>query len=140
MIIPKRGAQLVQRMDAALASAVRGKSLHEQYEYGVFLVISSTPSVKPFQWQYQVSEAIFDVATRGYVAKSNTQTHTAYSISEAGNGPTVAYGVIVANLPAGFQPVKIPNGTPVFCVPQKDTDGQFFYLIINTQAIDGACP
>lgn len=64
----------------------------------------------------------------------------AMSISELGNANGYySYGIDPANLPDGFVPVQIPIDTPVFCWAMRQLNGSGFYLIINTQAIDGAC-
>jgi len=60
-------------------------------------------------------------------------------MSEMSNGLTVGYGVTVSTIPAGFNPVAIPTNTAVWVVPQRVSDGNMMWLILNTQAIDGAC-
>ena len=64
---------------------------------------------------------------------------SALSMSEMSNGLTVGYGVTVSTIPAGFNPVVIPTNTAVWVVPQRVSDGNMMWLILNTQAIDGAC-
>lgn len=63
------------------------------------------------------------------------------SLSELSNaGSAYSYGVVKANVPSGFEAVRIPNGTAVaaFPIPRFDGGGTI-WIIINTQAIDGIC-
>lgn len=91
-----------------------------------------------YRWTYTVSEA-WMVGT-GAAAKTNARSLSpAYSVSELSNNPTVGYGTTIANLPAGFLPVRIPNGHAVILTPHRKSDGTLVWLIINTQAIDGTC-
>jgi len=70
----------------------------------------------------------------------DTTTMKALSVSELSNAVNpYSYGVTKANLPAGFSAVPIPDGSFVWCVPHRLTDGDFVWLIVNTQAIDGVC-
>ena len=72
--------------------------------------------------------------------KANGMAGNALSVSELSNGTTVSYGVLYANIGAGFAPVAIPTNTYVWIVPFRAANGAELYLIVNTQAIDGACP
>jgi len=91
-----------------------------------------------YRWTYDVSEAWLSGTTA--VARSGGRSFSpAYSVSELSNVPTVGYGTTIANLPAGFLPVRIPNGHAVILSPHRKADGTLVWLIINTQAIDGTC-
>lgn len=95
-----------------------------------------------FRWLYQWEEIQVGPASNYLpTVKSGGITGSAVSVSELGNTLTqVAYGVQLSNIPAGFAPVRIPNQTPVWVVPHRQTDGTLLWLIVNTQAIDGVCP
>jgi hypothetical protein len=92
------------------------------------------------RYLYQWEEAwIGGAAPYTTVAKTNALSGAALSVSELGNGTYVAYGVTFGGIPAGFAPVAIPNGTPVWIVPSRKNNGELVWLILNTQAIDGTC-
>jgi len=94
------------------------------------------------RYLYDVVKQIVQPAASSYVptAAADTATQKALSVSELSNGVNpYSYGVTKANIPAGFAAVAIPNGTWVWCVPHRVTDGTFIWLIVNTQAIDGVC-
>lgn len=106
-------------------------------------VVNAVPlgAASLYRWEYDIKAAQIS-ATSPYNTspKSGVPTMKALSISELGNDANVfSYGVPAAQIPAGFAPVKIPNGTPVWCVPWRKDDGSFVWLIINTQAITGVC-
>lgn len=97
-----------------------------------------------YRWEYDIKYAqISATSPFNTVLKAGgtgVPTMKALSISELGNDANVfSYGVPLADIPAGFSPKKIPNGTPVWCVPGRKTDGSFIWIIINTQAITGTC-
>lgn len=108
-------------------------------------VVSSTViSATNFRWKYTLRRAQVGVAG-SYVPAltADTQTETGLSVSELSNATGfgwVSYGITRTLIPAGFAPVAIPNGTYVMTVPHRISDGTLVWLIINTQAIDGACP
>jgi hypothetical protein len=105
------------------------------------VISSSVVSAGNYQWQYTVKLAELDGTTFTVSALPNSPTYTAYSISEmTNNATTVAWGVVRAHLPAGVNPVKIPNNDAVAMMAQKKADGTFYYLILNSQAITGPCP
>jgi hypothetical protein len=105
------------------------------------VVTSATGTAVPYQWLYAWAEAeLVSASPYTVAAKAFAMVGTAVSISELGNGARVAYGVTVANLPAGFQPVQIPVGTPIWIVPWRQNNGSLLWLIINSQAVDGTCP
>jgi len=104
-------------------------------------------------WRYEVSPAkmiwagLGNLPSTDYrqldpVTSAPTPTYYAFSISELGNvlSTFVAYGVDTGVIPAGPEPVRIPDDTPVLCRAMRNYEtGEVFYLIINTQAISGAC-
>lgn len=94
-----------------------------------------------YRWEYDVKYAnVSGTSPFNTSTKTNSQTMKALSVSELGNDANIfSYGVPLADIPAGFTPKRIPNGTPVWCVPWRKIDGTFFWLIINTQAISGTC-
>lgn len=70
----------------------------------------------------------------------NTPQYYGLSVSELSNaGPTYAYGITAGNVPAGFNAVAIPNDSYCAAFPHYTTTGDVVFLIVNTQAIDGAC-
>lgn len=104
------------------------------------VVSSESIDAAKWQWEYTIKAAILDETDLSTSLRTNSQEYIAYSISELGNTTTtVANGVQIAHLPATIVPVKIPDGTPVICIPQRSTNGVFYYLILNTQAITGPC-
>jgi hypothetical protein len=106
-------------------------------------VTAATPISFPNKrWLYTVAKQIVQPATSNYTvaASADTTTQTALSVSELSNANTYySYGVQKANIPAGFNAVQIPVGTFVWCVPHRTSNGEFIWLIVNTQAIDGVC-
>jgi hypothetical protein len=112
--------------------------------FGMLAIITgSTAHVSnPYMWTYAWTEALVGANDR-IVAKTQGLTGVAFSISELGNYGTsrCSYGVIVANIPAGFAPVKIHTSAAVWIVPTRRHDTSILqWLIVNTQAIDGICP
>lgn len=103
-------------------------------------VITSASSV--YRWLYTWTEATIGAAPSYTPAvKSGGIAGNAVSVSETGNTlTTVAYGILISHLPVGFLPVRIPNDTAVWVVPNRCSDGTLLWVIINTQAIDGTCP
>lgn len=105
-------------------------------------VISATAiGVGGYRWLYTVRLAAVG-STSSYVPQEDeTVNMEAISVSELSNvaASSYSYGVPPADLPGGFFPVQIPNGTYVECVPHRRTDGSFIWLIVNTQAITGQC-
>lgn len=106
------------------------------------IVTAATGTAVPYQWLYNWSEAeLISASPYTVAAKATGVQGTAVSMSELGNNAgRVAYGVTVAGIPAGFAPARIPNATPVWIVPWRQNNGTLLWLILNTQAIDGACP
>lgn len=96
------------------------------------------------RYLYAWEEATFS-GTAPYTpsVKAGGMTGNAISVSELGNSapPTFyAYGVPSGDLPGTFGPKAIPVGTPVWIAPYRASDGAEIYVIVNTQAISGACP
>lgn len=94
------------------------------------------------RWLYTIREATIGTTT-GYVptTSANEGAYFALSASELTNaGNYYSYGVLKTNLPAGFDAVRIPTNTYVVAMKWWRSDGSSIYIIINTQAIDGACP
>lgn len=134
--------QLTRRRQSSITRTATQPPLQTQNTYMLAVVVGSESlDAAKWQWIYEIAQAEIDPTTMAVTRKSATSpTYDAYSISELGNTTTiVANGVQISHLPATIVPVKIPNGTPVWCVPQRATDGSFFYLILNTQAITGPC-
>lgn len=109
---------------------------------GVVTGATQLGSAGAYRWTYDVTEA-WMVGT-GYAARTNGRSLSpAYSVSELSTAnlipQVVGYGTVVGNLPAGFLPVRIPNGSAVILSPHRKSDGTLVWLIINTQAIDGIC-
>ena len=101
-----------------------------------------------YMWLYKVKPIKVTWAGLGnfptYADRSADVQWDAFSISEMGNigsSSTVSYGVPLADLPVGFEPVRIPTGMPVLCWRFRTVNhGDPIHLIINTQAITGECP
>lgn len=122
-----------------------------QFEPAPMLVLGSItaamqlPDNNQFRWRYSVAEIWMKAApATGYELRPNGLTITeAFSVSELGNFPsppiTFSYGITYANIPVGWQPVRIPDNTPVILSAHRAADGRLVWLIINTQAIDGIC-
>lgn len=94
------------------------------------------------RWLYTVVKQQVQGSASSYVPTNaeDIEAYAALSVSELSNGINpYSYGVSAANIPAGFNAVKIPNGSWVWCVPHRMLDGTFIWLIVNTQAIDGVC-
>lgn len=105
-------------------------------------VISSTDiGVGGYRYLYTVRLAVVG-STSFYVPQEDEAVNMeAISVSELSNVVLTgySYGVPLADLPGGFLPVAIPNGTYVQGVPHRRSDGSFLWLIVNTQAITGTC-
>ena len=111
--------------------------------YGMLAHVTAINTITggSYRYIYDISEvSISPSPTYATGTKSGGITAKAISVSEIGNSPTYSYGVIGSHIPSGFTPVPIPIGKAVWCVPYRTSDGAELYLIINTQAIDGACP
>jgi hypothetical protein len=136
------GAKTVFARGQADIERVRRYTLHDPPSSGMLAIVtSSTGTAVPYQWLYAWSEAeLISASPYTVAAKSLGVQGNAVSMSELGNGTRVAYGVTVANIPAGFAPAAIPNGTPIWIVPWRQNNGSLLWLILNTQAIDGAGP
>lgn len=105
------------------------------------------PAVSKYMWIYNLTPAKLTYTGTGtfpiVVTRAASAEITAVSISELGNvNSYYSYGIPVADVPAGFAPVRIPDDTPVVCWKglRSNNHGKNIYLIINTQAITGSCP
>jgi hypothetical protein len=136
------GAKSTVARGQADIERVRRWTLHDPPSSGLLAIVTgATGTAVPYQWLYSWAEAELVSASPYTVAsKALGVQGNAVSMSELGNGARVAYGVTVANIPAGFAPAAIPNGTPIWIVPWRQNNGSLLWLILNTQAIDGACP
>lgn len=143
----KRDEHFLQRKFKDIKKVADDVKLSQQ-QYGFLGRVTGATAIGPanyYRWLYTV-EPIFISATSPYnplpkvTAPATPITYEALSISELGNENQVySYGVPEADLIGTFVPVRIPNNTPVYCVPARRDDGTFFWLIINTQAITGQC-
>jgi hypothetical protein len=105
-------------------------------------VISATQiGTSGYRWLYTVRLAVVGSTVNYVPAEDETVNMEAISVSELSNvaASSYSYGVPPADIPGGFFPVQIPNGTYVECVPHRRSDGSFVWLIVNTQAITGTC-
>ena len=96
-----------------------------------------------YRWTYSWSEAILNNATpTGVTVKTGGLQATALSVSELSNRsghPFYSYGVGAGGLPGSYVPQPIAIGTYVLLTPMRQLNGTLRWLIVNTQAIDGAC-
>ncbi len=124
------------------AERVRRMQFDHTPSNGLLAIITgATGTAVAYQWLYNWSEAeLVSASPYSVAAKALGVQGTAVSMSELSNGAKVSYGLTVANLPAGFQPVRIPDGTAVWIVPWRQNNGALLWLILNTQAVDGSCP
>ena len=134
-------ADPMRRSSSALARADASFESHPTNTGMLARIVSSALIATTVnRYLYQWEEAwVAGAAPYGTLAKTDALSGSALSVSELGNGTYVAYGVTYSNIPAGFAPVAIPNGTPVWIVPSRKNNGELVWLILNTQAIDGTC-
>lgn len=123
---------------------IQGDPLVDTPPLQLMTVISSAVlDAGTYKWTYQLRAAIPSATTPfGIAARAGiTTTQRGLSVSEMGNTAThVCGGIAVANLPAGFVPVKLHNGAAVWCHGARDNQGQFYWAIVSpTQAVDGTC-
>lgn len=134
---------LYGRREQDLARAIAQPLEVEPVAFELFKIVSSTAiSGGVNRHLYTMRRARVGNAT-GYApaVTSNAQTETGLSVSELSNASSYwSYGVLKTNVPAGFSPQPIPDNTYVLAVPHRIDSGTLVWLIINTQAIDGACP
>lgn len=103
------------------------------------IIISSAAGPKDQMFLYQVKPALLN-STYDIVAKESSTASTAVSLSEVSNSTAYySYGVPKTDLPTGFTAKAIPDGTAVVMRNNRMSTGTFVYLILNTQAISGAC-
>jgi hypothetical protein len=120
--------------------------------FGLYIVVDATAIAGTnYRWLYKIKPAFMkgvlttpDFGKAEIYADADPTGYDAVSISELGNdmnSPRIySYGVTENNLTGSFLPVRIPNQTPVIAMPYRCNNGDFRYIIINTQAINGDCP
>jgi hypothetical protein len=93
------------------------------------------------RYLYTLREAVVSAApTYAPTQSVNLPQYFGLSVSELSNaGPTYSYGITAGNVPAGFTAVAIPTNSYCAAFPHYTTEGDVVFLIVNTQAIDGAC-
>lgn len=113
----------------------------------LFMSPDTNPVTSKYMWIYNVVPAKLTYTGTGafptVTIRNASAEITAVSISELGNTNNYySFGVPVADVPAGFAPVRIPDNTPVVCWKnlRSNNHGKNIYIILNTQAITGACP
>lgn len=129
--------------NAAAQKALRSQPVEPVYESALLIVTNATVIgvANQYRWLYTVRFArVAGPAAYGYAAEGTTDMY-ALSHSELNNTTAMfSWGIVAANLPAGFVPVRIPDGKVAVGVPHTCTDGTFVWLLLNTQQIDGVCP
>jgi len=133
----------LDRQQTEMSRAADGRPQYETRTIVLGVITGSTVlDASNYRWTYSWEEAILDNnSVIGAQSKSAYQS-TAISISELSNRAShnyYAYGVDKNQL-FGFLPVAIPIGTYVLLTPLRRLDGGLRWVIINTQALDGACP
>jgi hypothetical protein len=130
-----------KRSSDAIARADSNFAFHEPMLGTLAKIVSSALiATTVYRYLYQWEEAyVSGVAPYLPLSKTNALSGSALSVSELSNGTHVSYGITLGFLPAGFEPVAIPNGTTVWIVPSRKNNGELCWLILNTQAIDGEC-
>lgn len=127
-----------------LDRALRDDFEPEHLWFRLMKVTAATPIAgQDRRWVYSVVEASVTPSGTDYQGSvtTNTATETALSVSEISNGSSAswfAYGVYPP-FPGSFDAQQIPVGTYVGCFPLRIQDGTLIWMIVNTQAIDGAC-
>jgi hypothetical protein len=126
---------------------------NQYFGFGLFIVESSTQigaGTEPYRWLYTIRPAAIKNATfapdfsKAFIVPNSPQIQ-AISVSELGNSVNASpnrkysYGIAESDLVGSIVPVKIPDGTPVIAMPYRTDSGVARYIIINTQAITGAC-
>jgi len=100
-----------------------------------------------YTWVYKVCPAKLTWAGLGnspavdFWNVGGSPEYDAFSVSELSNTSSVySYGHNFSDLPTNILPRKIPDNSAVLCVPSTNsTNGNFVYLIVNTQALAGEC-
>jgi hypothetical protein len=104
--------------------------------------ITAASAISNYRWTYTWDEAQISGTTPS-VRTDGLTSQTALSMSELSNGApptTYAYGVPSTDLTGTFVPKQIPVGAYVPLFAFRKADGSLLWLIINVQAISGACP
>jgi hypothetical protein len=132
------------RTDGAIDTLARSRRAWNSMESAPALIlarVTNYTAISNYRWTYDWEQA--EVTGTTPALKATGIAGQALSVSELSNGapPTFySYGVPSADLPGTFQPKPIPVGTYVILSSFRRTDGSLMWLIINTQAISGACP
>jgi len=140
-----RGDDRLLRQDPALQSFTDRNRGWNQGEPAPALILGKITAATPianFRWTYTWSEAQI-TGTTPATSTTGLTSQSALSVSELSNTATptsYSYGVPSGDLLGSFEPKPIPVGTYVSVSAHRGTDGSFMWLIMNTQAISGACP
>jgi hypothetical protein len=144
----------IRRKIGDITRAANDIPIDKEQQIVLMMVKSSTLVKDPnpnelasfYTWRYTVCPAKITWAglgnspTVGFWNVGGSPEYYAFSVSELANTSSVySYGHNYSDLPNGIFPRKIPNNTPVLCVPSSLGDGTFIYLIVNTQALAGEC-
>ena len=121
--------------------ATEGAAVAQRETVLMKVTAASAISGATSRWKYTVQPARVGAAPTYTPALEVAISADALSVSELSNDATsrFSYGVDPTNLPGSFDAVQIPVGSYVLCVPHATAVRSFIYLIVNTQAIDGAC-
>jgi hypothetical protein len=111
----------------------------------MFVVSSAAISGSSYRWLYKLQPARVGNSPSydPELIATELATYDGLSMSELSNDIGAAkcsYGVLISNLPTGIVPVKIPSESFVLAMSTTTLEGKQVYLIVNTQAVDGACP
>jgi len=134
-----------QRTDPQIQVFNDRERLHSRGEPAPALVLGKVTAatlIANFRYTYTWDEAQI-AGTTPATSTTGLTAQEALSVSELSNTATptsYSYGVPSADLIGSFQPKAIPVGTYVILSAFRRTDGSLMWLIINTQAISGACP
>lgn len=99
-----------------------------------------------YRWRYTLVEVVFDFTTEAWVdLDGGIETSAGYNLAEAGNTATVAGGVLVDALPAGWDLYPVGRdrngdltGAVVMAEPRYHADG-VLWVFDRAGAIDGEC-
>ena len=147
-MIPNTRRSEARRLDGPIADATAHWD-PRRFDADAMLVLAKITDATPIagawaRWRYEAEEAwigggpLYNGATR----TGGRTFENCFSVSELTNTAPISwlsYGVTSANLLGSFGPVRIPDGTFVAMCPHRSSSGALYWLIINTQAIDGTC-
>ena len=107
--------------------------------YGSLMRVTNREFIGAQRFLYTVVSARINSSLNPELDADRELSESALSISELSNSEGYfSYGVSSA-LPGTFTAQPIPTGAYVWCIPSNMTGGEFLWLIVNTQAIDGQC-